>query len=519
MPETKDKAVKSIFRGASIVFAGTIISKLMGFAYRVLVGRYLGPADYGVISVMMAVFGAVTTIAFLGMSQGVMKYVSHYLARDDMKGVRGTIRTAMGLITASSIIVGTLLFVLAPWISTEIFSEPRAIWPIRFVALILPLRGYTQVFTSITNAYEEMQYQVITGKIWLNVVKVIVAAVLVYLGYGYLGAAAGYAIGFGSAAFVGFYFARKMCPSMLSPSAPAEYNIRHLLSHSAPLLASGVIAIITSDIDTFMLQFFKGAEDVGLYNAAYPFAALLTTGIALFSSIFLTNTSKMVSKGNMQEVASTYRAVVKWVSIVTVPVFLILFVFPRSALIFFGAEYYSVENALRILTVGFLMTSLTGPVSQIYQAVERTKLNFYTSVLVAVSNGALNFFLIPHSAWYGGVMGAAIASTVSFLLLAVVEIYLIYRILGVQPFRRSVFKIWAMGALSIGVVYALTNVVFDFTPSWFLPVALVVFGVVYAVGLLVARTLEEEDMVVLRAIRDKLGIDLDWLEDIVRRFS
>ncbi len=517
--EEKENAIKSIFKGGTIVFLGVIASKFMGLGYRVLVGRYLGPADYGVISVMMAVFSVSTTLVYIGLPNGIQRYISYYLEQDDRESARGTVRTGFKLLTATSVIGGIILFAIAPWLSNTVFNEPKAIWPIRMMAVILPFRAYTLIFTRITNAFEKMQYQVITGRIYANFSKMLVAAILVGLGTGYMGAAAGYAFGFGSAAFVGGYFAYKVFPDAFSLSKPVTHNYSELFHHSFPLMAAGLFGIITGHIDTFMLQIFRDSTQVGIYQAAYPFAMLMTTGLSMFSSIFLSNASKLASQGNEGDLVSTYRTVIKWVSIVTVPVFLIIFAFPKTALIVYGAEYYSATNVLRVLLVGFMLSALIGPASNIYQAYDRTKLNLVASIIIATVNAGINYVLIPQNTWYGGPMGAAIASTIAFAAVFIFHFGTLYRILGGQPFRFSLLKIWVSGLVSIGVVYGISNLLFNITPVWFFAVNLGIFGAIYGVLLLVSRTIEEEDLVVLRALRDKTGLELGFVEKIVRKFS
>lgn len=519
MSDEKDHALKSIFRAGVLVFLGTVFSKFAGLAYRVLVGRYLGPADYGVISVMIAVFSVATTIAFVGIPNGVQKYVAYYRGKEDHSRVLGAARTGLILLTIPSVIVAVLLFALAPWLAEAVFHEPLAIWPIRMVAVIIPLRGWTQILTCITTAYEQMRYEVYVGRIAVNVIKLTVAVPLVALGYGYLGAAFAYAFSFGVIVLLAAYYARKVVPDLFDLSVPDERNYSEMISHSWPLLAAGLVGAITGHVDTFMLQSFLGSAEVGKYQAAYPFGMLLTAVGGIFATMFLSNVSKLEALEMEAEIAETYRTVVKWIAIGVVPLFLIMFAFPRAVLVVFGDQYYGVTNVLRVLALGFLASTLIGPVGRMYQAMSRTRLNFYTTLVAATGNLTLNYLLIPMDAWYGGLMGAAIATSLTFVFVEITHLVFIRWLLGIQPFRLAVGKVWFAGAAAITVAWAGANLVFDVTPAWALPLILVVFGLVYAVVLLVIGTIEEDDLVILRAVREKIGVEMEWLERLVKRFS
>lgn len=517
MAEEKNHAVKSIFKGGAIIFLGIIISKISGLLYRILVGRYLGPEDYGVIAVMMATFSVATTLAFIGIPNGVQKYVSDYRAKGELDKARSVARTGLDLVTVSSIFTAVFLFVLAPWISINIFSEPKAIWPIRMIAVIIPLKAYSHIFLSVTEAFEKMQYDVYTGRIWNSFAKITLATALVYYGYGYLGAAFAYAFAFGSAAFLSFYFANKVFPNFYRPSN-GEREYSKLFHHSWPLFASGLFGIVIGHIDTFALQFFEGSRSVGLYQAAYPLAMVLVTGTTMFGSIFLSNASKLYAKDDLENLKSTYRVVVKWIALITLPVFVILFTFPRAALIVFGAEYFQVENVLRILAIGFMLNVLVGPVNRIYQAIERTNLQLLTTVILATMNGVLNIALIP----LYGVIGAAYASTLSFLAVFIVNLILVKRTMDIHPFRKSVFKILGAALISIAAVYILTNMLYTHTPTWFYIVNILLFSTIYGILVLVFGVIEEEDRMIIDTALQKTGLrdtKVEQLTDkIIERF-
>lgn len=514
MSEKQDSAVRSIFKGGMIIFIGTIASKIMALLYRIVVGR-LGPEFYGIISVMMSTFSVAVLVACMGIPQGVHKYVSQYLETGQEAKARGTIRAGLTINTVSTILVALILFFSAPWIVRNVFHEPRALIPVRMIAVVIPFRAYHSIALSVTNAFERMEFHVYTERLWNNAVQLVLAAVLVYLGFGYLGAAFAYAFAFFSAAFLSLYFANSIFPGILSSKREVETEYYELLSHSMPLLAGGLFGVITGYIDTFMLQFFKGSSSVGLYKSAYPFAKLLMVGVGIFSSIFLSNASKLTSGGDKSDLAAVYRSVVKWVSLLSVPIFAIIFAFPRTVLVLFGSEYYAAENVLRVLAVGFLLNSSVGPANRIYESLGITQYNFMISVVLAVSNFVLNLLLIPEL----GVMGAAIASTASFTLLFLIHMFLSLKLLGKLPFRSSVLKTWIAALVSMGFVYLLTNLLFDFTPVWFYVLALMLFGGLYISLLLAFRTIDRSDIVVLRALKDKTGIEVEWLESLVRKYS
>jgi len=512
MGRGKDEALKSIFKGASIVFIGVIASKLLSFGFRILVGRRLGVADYGVITVMMAVFSVANTFGHMGLNQGVQRFVSMYRAEEDTEGMIGLARTGYLMILVPSSIVAVSVFFLAPWLATTVWSDPKLVWPIRMAVLAVPLYGIARVSISVLNAFEKMQYKVYINKLWANISQLVIAAVLIAVGYGYMGAAFGFAFGFGSSAVLGLLFVNKVFPAVFE-RVTGRYEFSELWSHSWPLFAAGVFGIVSGHIDTFMLQYFESSEAVGLYQSAYPFAVLLLMGNSMFNAIFLSRASYMVSE-TPDELAGTFRVVVKWVGIVTVPVFMLLFVFPRLALVFFGAEFYAAENVLRVLLAGFMLQSLIGPSGKIYQAMDRTKIMTVLSILGAAGNFALNLLLIPRY----GIIGAAGATAGTIVLLFGIRIMYLYKLLGTHPFRWSTVRVFGAGLTAIGVVFAASRVLFETMSVWPLVLVALAFAGLYPALVVVFGALEQEDLEIVYAVEDRLPFDGDRAVRVMERF-
>jgi len=140
MTDDAEKALKSIFKGGAIVFIGSLISKFVSLAFRILVGR-TGVESYGVISVMMAVFSTALLFSNLGVPNGIQRYGSYYLGKDHKDSAIGTVHTGTAIVSISSILTAILLFVLAPFLSNEIFGNSDLILPIRMAAVAVPFRA------------------------------------------------------------------------------------------------------------------------------------------------------------------------------------------------------------------------------------------------------------------------------------------------------------------------------------------------------------------------------------------
>lgn len=511
MSKNKKQALNSIMKGGAIVFLGTLGSKFLGLLYLMLAGR-LGVGDYGVISLMISVFSAVSTVGFMGVHQGVQKYVAEYRGKGDWSKIRGTMASGFQLIGLSSVITGLLLFMLAPFLANNLFNEPRALWPIRMVAIAIPFQAFTNVLNNYSEAMGDMKPTIITIQIFSNLVKIIAASSLVALGFGYLGASFGFALAFIVPTGLAYYFYTKKKTEKFEEATPRK-NYSEIIQHSWPLFAAGILGVITGDIDTFMLQSLKGTTEVGFYNAAYPLGALIVGFSGIFGNIFLSNSTELLARDKKEALTDVFGNTIKWINLLAVPIFLVVFAFPKSALILFGSEYFSAAPVLRVISLGFLINSLLGPAGQVYQSYGKTKLNLYTTALLATLNLILNYFLIKSY----GTIGAAAATTLSFVVLFCAHYFLVKQFIDVKFFTFETFKVWIAGLISIGITYITSNILFGVVPRWFLIIDLMIFGALYGSLLLVLDPFETQEREILQEAGKKYGFKTERLEKLIAR--
>jgi len=65
---------KVITSATGIVLVAIALAKLLGYVYRIVLSR-LGPDQYGVFSIALAIFGIVFTISVLGLDQGILRHL------------------------------------------------------------------------------------------------------------------------------------------------------------------------------------------------------------------------------------------------------------------------------------------------------------------------------------------------------------------------------------------------------------------------------------------------------------
>ncbi len=93
--EYLNESLRKIAKGAGIGFTGTFIGTALGYLSRMIIARFLGASDYGLISLGYAAMTIASTLSLVGLPAGIQRYVSFYKGKGDKGRIKGTILGAL----------------------------------------------------------------------------------------------------------------------------------------------------------------------------------------------------------------------------------------------------------------------------------------------------------------------------------------------------------------------------------------------------------------------------------------
>ncbi|MFO7872571.1 MAG: flippase [Candidatus Undinarchaeales archaeon] len=512
--EEKDEALKVFAKGAGISFFGLAFGAGIAYLYRLLIARLFGPSDYGLFSLGISVFAIGTTVAKMGLPQGVARFVAFYKGKKDKPRLKGTLTSGYKLTLITGTLIGIILFILSDWLSIFVFNNPGFSSILKAFSIAIPFNAFLIVTVGGMRGFQKLKYKVYSYDIFHHSMILILILVAFWLGFGILGASIGYALSFIFSACVAFYLLNNKIFSVFNKKIKSKPVYKNLLNFSVPLMFASVLLSLIGKLDTLMLGIFSTSAQVGIYNAAFPTAFLLTLVLGSTEMIFMPMSSEMLAKNLMDEIRSVFHVVTKWMFSITFPLLLLMVFFSRPLLrILFGAEYVSGAAALSILAAGYFVASAVGPTGATLQTLGKTKIFLMNNIVVLGINVALNLYLIP----LYGIVGAATATAVSFALWNLLTLFEVYYFSKIQPFRFVFLKPTLAASISILAVYYLAKIlhartIFSLTPL------LLLFLLLYFVLFLLFKGFEEEDIMILITIEKRLGLDLKLLKNLFKKF-
>ncbi len=361
-----DESLLKVAKGAGIVFIGIAVGMLSAYITVLIIARFLGPKDYGLISLASAVTTIASTVVLIGMPEGVVRFISFYRGRGESRKIKGVIVSAIQIVLPLSIVASFTIFFFSDSISL-IFKERELVPILRIFSVGIPFYVLFNIFNYAIGGFQEMKYVVLVRDIFQNIFRLLILVSVLILGWGIYGAAFAYTFAIICAPFVAFFYLNKIFPFWEKKTVLTK---RELLSYSWPLMFAGMLGLVMGWIDTLMLGYFLTAKDVGIYRASLATARLLKIVPSSFISIFFPVVTELYSKGMHEEIKDTNYAVTKWIFMIVLPLVMLMVLFSDDVLnILYGSAYIRGAYAFCILTLSYFFISIMFPTGQIIKTV------------------------------------------------------------------------------------------------------------------------------------------------------
>ena len=517
MSEIVNQSLQKIAKGTGIIFTGTIIGMLLAFVSRVIIVRYTTQTEYGIFSLALVLMSIFAMISTLGLQSGVPRQIAYFRGKKDSEKVSGIVKSSIQIALVASIFFSFFLFFLSDIISVKAFHSPELSTPLKIFAVAIPFSVLIVIFTSIFRGFDRVEPNVYFQNILRNVLLLPLLGIVILFGLSFLGLLYAYlaSIALTCIAFVA-YAAKKLPISVKGEKNTNAGSLRkELLFFSLPLLAVSMLGMIMHGTDTLMLGYFKTPDVVGLYNAALPLANLIPVVLTSMNFLYVPIASQLYSQNLIGEMRRNYAILTKWMFALTLPLFLIIFLFPEIVLnILFGSRYIQASIALQILAFGMFIHTFLGPNAVTLMIAGKTSFLMWSSLIGAIMNIALNIFLIPLL----GITGAAIASTASLGVINLLNSTRLYLLFRIHPFTKNYIKPILTSILLVFFIFTFVKSMFDGIPFWLLLILFIIFLGTYGLSILFTKSFDKEDIMMLLAIEERLGVDLTPIKKILRKF-
>lgn len=501
----QEKALAQTAGNAAFVAVGMVISGLFGYVQTIAATHVVSRTDYGVFSVVFTMTIFVGNLTKLGLDGTLVRFLPRYRAHGERDLVAGLVRIGLFGPLGISVICAVLLFAGAPIVADSIFHSDVYTAPIREGAILIPLASAQGMLMNALLALKSIKWQVTVGKVIEPIATPALLLVFFLLGLRIEALIYAYVVGYFISVVVGWIVFHRAIGKVTGSATP-RYESRVWMHFGAALLFGSMTNSVVQSTDVLGVGAFGSAAEVGLYRVSDRVSSLISLPIFALSSIFAPTIAELHARGNHQQLANMFAVISRWMLTLSLPVFLCCVVFTKPILDVFGSGYAAGALAVLVLAIGNLVNAGTGPVGNMVAMTSRVRVLWFNTALRLVTNVVLIFLLVPRYT----VVGAAVASSATIVVTNSVSIIEVWWMLKVHPYRWSMLKPLASGAIASLVGVVLVRVTHfaahpDSSVHAFIYALLLVaaFVVVYAIALLLLG-INQEDRQIIALARTRL---------------
>lgn len=472
--------VVTLFKNVSWVTISQVVTNICAFIWTILIARYLGVTDYGILSFVISF----VMILGIGEDMGTTTYSIREISRDKSL----TSKFLKNILPLKGVLSLVLLIITMTYL--HIFNYDYLIIKVTFIMFLETIFiSFCNFLSGVFQAHENLKPSSI-GLIITNATLVILTILVIYFDLGLLAIAISYA-------FVYLIYFVYLYHYTIKDFGFPKYEFdlafwKKTLIKSLPFGLTMIFYSLYFSIDVVMIYWLSNDYATGLYNSAFKIISVFTAFYVIYQYVIYPLMSKLYAEDtNLLKVS--FEQSFKYSLLILLPISIgVYFYSPYLIGLIYSNQYALASPAMQILiwTVVFLFINgvATSLLNSIGKEVSVTKIY----LIAAIFNIVLNYITIPIWSY----IGASITTVLSEILILILMMHSISKT-EYKPdlsLLKTVVKLIICGMILAIVLY------FANVSLWLaIPIGLVV----YVASLFITRTIDDTDKYIINELLNR----------------
>jgi O-antigen/teichoic acid export membrane protein len=436
--------LRSSVRQSSIYFLGTAGVSLIQFLLIPVYARIFEPAEYGVLSLSLLLISVSAAIFGNWLSNCVTRFLPYYQRTDETHLFYSTLVLSLIL----SVIVFLLLAIPASLVLRGFIDvNHREVIPL--IVVLVPLNVMFQLFLSILRIKLQSRKFVAYNLAFYLVGYTLGVMLAVFLHLGIAGILLGQTIVLAILAVIMFRgtIPRPVKVSLKASSIPV---IREFALYGFPAAASTVGTWILSASDRYVIGFYRGTSEVGLYSMGYNIGNIILIMVQAFSLAMVPSLLITYESDNREMTPRLLSELTRVFFLVALPAAVGISVLAQPIIGLMTTEaYYTSSRVVPIIALGNFTYGLSSLAYIGLITAKKSHIMARNWFIAGALNILLNVILVPHF----GYTIAAVNFFVSNIVLLLLNITSANKYLKWTVMPKTVLNICLASFIMAGVVF------------------------------------------------------------------
>ena len=483
--------IKELIKDIAKYLPSQITPAIVGLIAIPIITRLFPPEDYGNYILVMATVSVLFTTAVGWLGSSIIRFFPDYKLNFRLGQFHSTVvKLAIISVVAISLLFLGILFFLQGDISTNLYSL------MRIGILVFIVTSCSDVLLQFLRAKRKVTWYT-SFSVWRSVTALgFGVGLVIFWHHGVEGLLWGSVLSM--TVVLPLLVIASLRGSELKAKGISIPLTLDMARYGFPMGVASLAAWILSLSDRYILEFFRGSHEVGIYSVSY---ALSERSILLVTSLFWLASTPIEMKiwEEQGERASQefLSKLTRYYLLMGLPVLVGLSVLAKPMIhIITTPEYYQGYRIIPLVAFGVFLIGLQRRYQSGLIFHKKTNLIMFSIIVSGLLNIGLNFLLVPRY----GYMAAAATTLASYVFLLMLMIITSRRFFVWEfPFKSLAKTACASGAMGIVVYYLGKSLISSTLISLILGIC--VGGVIYVLILFLLREFQQDEIQVLHALK------------------
>ncbi|MDQ0975713.1 stage V sporulation protein B [Neobacillus niacini] len=449
--------MSKFLKGTFILLIAGLITRVLGFINRIVIARSIGEEGVGLYMMAYPTFILVVTLTQMGLPVAISKNIAEAEAKGNHQEVKKILVVSLAITISLSLIFTPALILLAPILSTTLFTDPRTYYPLVAIAPVVPIIAVSSVLRGYFQGRQNMRpsavSQILEQLVRITLIAVMTRAFLPY-GIEYAAAAAMVAAIIGEIVSLLYLMTTfklkkrfRVRKNFFKSVHAGKKTFKELMEIALPTMGSRMIGSVSWFFEPIIVAHSLALAGVAAVAATKQYGSL--TGFAmplLMLPSFITYSlatslvpaiSEANSKKNHKLIEHRLQQALRFAFLTGGLSVIVLYVLADPLM---ELMYGSTKGAyfIRLMAPFFLFYYYQGPLQAVLQALNLARAAMINSLIGAVVKTTVIFLLASQPSF--GITGVALGIIVGFVLVTILHFATVLKKISFSFYIRDYVK-------------------------------------------------------------------------------
>lgn len=435
----------------------------IGLAIVPIIIKFIGVEGYGVW-IMIQTLLTYSSVMDMGLSPAITKYTAEYDGHNDHDKIIQIFNTLFIVYLFLCIVLFFAVFACKGLIVDTLIRpinipKETVSFALMIAMLVFVCNMAFSVYPSFLNGLQRMD---VTNKIdsVSSIIKFAASILLLYFGGGIKGLALAGGVSCIITIIMYVYSCRRIAPYLtFNPFLFNFKTLKEIWGFSIYGAMNNVVAMIHLQLDKLIINYFLGVNSLAFYDIAHRLVFFLWGLCGSFVVPIMPAISNIHASGGIEKSREVFQTIFKYTSLIICPLFLFVSIFADTLIIaWLGNGYENAVSVLRVLSLGYMVNILCGPVTSILAGIGSYKVSFYGGVIASITI----LLFCPILSIKFGILGCATGILLAFILADTFLFIRLQRIFNASSISRILYNSLGFPVVISIIIFFIANVLIGY---------------------------------------------------------